>query len=393
MPTATPDRRAQQASRRRHPTARPRPGRGPRRGSAPPLFYALLVVCLVLPAFGLVMVLSASSVVALHTDGSSWVYFQKQAMYAVLGGVALLVGAKVHYQWWRRFVVPLLALTVAMLVAVLVVGRRVNGARAWLAVGPLTVQPSELAKLVLLLYAAHLYDKRSERMNRVGETFAPVVAVLGVICVLVLLQPDFGSMLVLVAVVLAVSFLAGVPLVPFATFALGGAALATGFIMTQRRGRWLAFMDLAKYKGNEGFQVWQSLVGIASGGVTGVGIGASKAKWGYLPEAHTDFIFAIVAEELGLLGVIALCGLFLSFGVFGVQAARRAPDRFGMLVAGGITAWIVTQAVVNIGGVTGIMPLTGLTLPFVSFGGTSLVVTMGAAGLLLNVARQGRWPR
>jgi cell division protein FtsW len=166
---------------------------------------------------------------------------------------------------------------------------------------------------------------------------------------------------------------------------LGGAVFALS--SDYRRARWTAFLDLAGNRDGKGWQVYQALVGIASGGVGGAGIGASKAKWGFLPEAHTDFIFAILAEELGLVGVVAVCGLFLMFGFYGVQVALHCRDRFGAILAAGITAWIILQAVVNIGGVTGMLPLTGLTLPFISAGGSSLLVTMAGAGLLLNIAR------
>jgi cell division protein FtsW len=207
---------------------------------------------------------------------------------------------------------------------------------------------------------------------------------------LTLLQPDLGGAMVLASIVLGVAFVAGTPLLP-----LGATVGAVGFfgltfMLRVRSERWTAFLDLAAHKQDEGFQVWQSLVGIATGGLTGVGLGASKAKWGYLPEAHTDFIFAIIAEELGLAGVAIVLALFLVLVWLGLRVALRARDRFGMLLAGGITAWILAQTVINIGGVVGLLPLTGLTLPFVSFGGSSLLVTMGAAGLLLNIARCGR---
>jgi cell division protein FtsW len=197
---------------------------------------------------------------------------------------------------------------------------------------------------------------------------------------------------VLACIVMAVLFVAGVPLrVMVAVSLLAGAATSlAGMAKSYRRGRLLCFLHPASDPGNACYQLQQSLVGLGSGHVTGVGLGASRAKWGFLPNAHTDFIFAIIAEELGFVGVLAVCGLFVAFGLLGVQVALRAPDRFGMLLAGGITAWVLTQALINIGGVVGMMPLTGLTLPFVSFGGSSLLVMMAAGGLLLNVARSAR---
>jgi cell division protein FtsW len=340
------------------------------------------------------MVLSASSVMAMNRGGSSWVYFRKQLLWAALGTVALLVTARVPYHVWRRFVPLGLVVSFVLLGLVLVpgIGREANGARAWLDIGPFGFQPAELVKLVLLLYTADLLARRADRMNEVRNTLWPVLIVLGAAVGLIMLQPDFGSAIVLGAIVLAVAFIAGSPLVPLAGVA--GAAAAVGAMMMlttpYRRARWTAFLDLAQTRENAGFQVWQSLVGIASGGIAGVGLGAGKAKWGYLPEAHTDFIFAIIAEELGFIGAFGVGALFLALTVIGVRVALRCDDRFGMLLAGGITSWFLVQAFINIGGVTGILPLTGLTLPFVSFGGSSLLVSLAAGGLLLNVARSSR---
>ena len=380
---------ARQASRDRHPTSRPR--KRPQKPPAPPQFFALAFLVALLTLFGLVMVLSASAITAIHAGRSGWTFFMKQTTWATLGALALFVGLRVPLRLVRRLVPLGLLVTFALLVAVLLpgLGSRVNGARAWFVFGPLSLQPAELAKLVLVVYCADLFARRADRMHEVRVTLWPAMLMLGLMAMLVMLQPDLGTVLVLASIVLAVAFIGGSPLIPL-TGTVGAVGLA-GAVFTlsaqYRRDRWLAFLDLAKHKDNQGWQVWQSLVGIASGGVTGVGLGASKAKWDYLPEAHTDFIFAIIAEELGLIGVIVIVLLFVLLGLFGAQVALRAQDRFGMLLAGGITAWLMVQAIINIGGVVGIMPLTGLTLPFLSFGGSSLMVTMTAAGLLLNVAR------
>jgi cell division protein FtsW len=311
-------------------------------------------------------------------------------MWTVLGLVALVIGMKVDHHLWRRLVTPALFVSFALMVAVLVpgIGVKVNGARAWIALGPFSIQPVELLKLALLVYCADLLARRADRMAEVRSTFFPLLTVLAGAAFLTLMQPDLGGLIVVASIVLSVAFIAGTPVIPFASITAAVAAVGAGFVMTHRRDRWLAFTDLARYKESEGWQVWQSLIGIASGGITGAGLGASKAKWGYLPEAHTDFIFAIIGEELGFVGAVVVCLLFFLFAVIGVQVALRAPDRYGMLLAGGITAWVCVQAIINIGGVVGIMPLTGLTLPFVSFGGSSLLVMLAAAGILLNIARQ-----
>jgi cell division protein FtsW len=288
----------------------------------------------------------------------------------------------------------MLAVSAGLLVLVLVpgLGLQVNGARSWIGVGSLTLQPSEIAKLALILFVAELLSRRSSAMADSRLTLRPVLVVAGAIALLVMLQPDLGTTMVLGALVLALLYVGGVPLMKLgATAALGGGvALFLALRKEYRRDRLLAFLDPGADPESIGYQISQSLTGVASGRLTGVGLGASRSKWGFLPNAHTDFIFAIIGEETGLIGALVVVTLFVAFAVLGVRAALHAPDRFGTLVAAGITAWVVSQALVNIGGVVGLLPITGLTLPFVSFGGTSLVVTMAATGILLNIARAGR---
>jgi len=346
----------------------------------------------VLTLLGLVMVLSSSSVMAIHQDSSGWAYFQRQSLWAAIGLVALVVALKVPVTLWRRLVPLALAGSFALMIVTLLAGRSVNGARAWLDVGPFGFQPSELVKFALLLYGADLLARREALMGDSYVTLRPYVMVLLGAAGLAILQRDLGSAIVMAAIVLAVAFIGGAPMIPMLKTGVGLTAAGVVFVVSTpyRRARWTSFLNLTSHKQGSGLQVWQSLIGIASGGVTGAGLGASKAKWGYLPEAHTDFIFAIIAEELGLVGVVVVVSLFLLLGFFGVQVAMHASDRFSMLLAGGVTAWLLVQAFINIAGVVGMMPLTGLTLPFVSFGGTSLLVTMAAAGLLLNVARSAR---
>lgn len=348
----------------------------------------------VLNLVGLVMVLSASSVQSLREFGSTWVYFARQASWMVVASAALVTTAVVDYRRWRRLALPLLVVTVLLLVVVLVpgIGVEVNGARSWFDLGPLRMQPSELAKLALLLFCADLLARRAHRLDDSRLTLRPVLLVGGVAVGLVMLQPDLGSTMVLGAIVVSALFLGGVPLARLSSVlglgSVGFVVLALG--KTYRRDRLLVFLHPTKDPLNTGYQITQSLTGVASGGLFGVGLGASRAKYGFLPNAHTDFIFAIISEELGLAGAVLVVGLFLAFAALGMGAALRAPDRFGMLLAGGITAWVLAQALVNIGGVVGLLPITGLTLPFISFGGSSLVVTMAATGILLNIARQSR---
>jgi cell division protein FtsW len=353
----------------------------------------LASVVAVLFLIGLVMVLSASSVLALREGGSSWLYFRKQVLWVAAGTVALVVAARVDYRALRRLGGPVLLLSVVLLVVVLIPGAGVTagGSTRWLGVGSLRMQPSELAKLGLLLFGADLLARRGSDEETLRRAMRSYLLAFLVVAVLVLRQPDLGTTLVAGCVVLCVLFVAGTPLGSMVGL-IGTAAAGTfvlGMAEPYRRERMLSFIDPWADAGNTGYQVVQSLVGLGTGRFTGVGVGASRAKWGFLPNAHTDFIFSIIGEELGMVGSLLVLGLFMAFTILGIRAALRAPDRFGMLLASGITAWVVGQAVINIGAVLGVLPVSGVPLPFVSFGGTSLVLLMGAVGVLLNVAGQG----
>jgi cell division protein FtsW len=351
-------------------------------------------IVVVLVPIGLVMVLSASSITSFHRGLAPWGYFQRQALWAAIGAVALVIAARTPYHSWRRYARPALYVTFVTMLLPFVpsLGTSVNGARAWVSLGAVSFQPSEFMKPVLLVVCADLLARRAKYMHDPRATLFPCLGYLIVACGLVVAQGDLGSGIVLAVMVLTVLFLAGTPLTPLAATSGALAAGAGLFVLSSayRRRRWTAFLDLAGNREHSGYQVWQSLVGIADGGLTGTGIGAGSAKWGYLPLAHSDFIFTIIAEELGFVGVTAVVGSFALLAFFGTQAALAAPDRLGMLLAGGITAWITVQAIINIGGVTGMLPVTGLTLPLLSFGGSSLLTTMASLGLLLSVARAGR---
>lgn len=356
----------------------------------------VIVVILValLNIIGLAMVLSVSSVTATIEGNDTWYYFVRQSLWIALGTVALVVLRSVDYHIWRRVVPLALVVTFAMLAAVLVpgVGITVNGARRWLGAGPVTVQPTELFKLTMLIYTADLMARRSHLLGDSRKTMVPVLAVFAAGALLIMVQPDLGSVIVAGGITTAVLFAGGVRLAPLAGVAATGFVIASILAVAApyRRARLLAFIDPWESPESIGYQNIQSLVGIAGGGVTGVGIGEGRVKWGYLPEADTDFIFAVVAEEMGLVGSLLVLALFVLIAVMGIRIALRAPDRFGTLVAIGIVVWLVTQAIVNIGAVIGVLPITGIPLPFVSRGGTSLMVGMAAVGLLLQVGRQGR---
>ncbi|MFZ6005974.1 MAG: putative lipid II flippase FtsW [Actinomycetota bacterium] len=357
-------------------------------------FVGLLAIITTLNLLGMVMVLSASSVTALDTYGSTWTVAMRQGGWLLASVALCIVLMRVDYHHWRRMALPALAVSVGLLVLVFVpgLGRNINGSSRWLGYGPFSLQPSELAKLTVLLFAADLLARRAAWVGDVQLTLRPVVAVYAGVALLLMFQPNLGTTLVLGAIVLSVLFVAGTPLVPLVGVGALGVLGATVLALAApyRRARVLAFLDpWADYQ-DSGYQNIQSLVGIASGGISGVGLGQSRAKWGFLPYAHTDFIFAIVAEELGLLGALVVVALFVALCVLGARAALLAPDRFGMLIAAGVTVWFGVQAFVNIGAVIGILPITGVPLPFVSYGGSSLLFSMAGAGLLLNVARQAQ---
>jgi len=357
----------------------------------PASYVVLCATVAVLNIVGLVMILSASSVAALSDYGSSWYFFDRQLMWAVLGLIAFLGASSIDYHRWRRWAPFVLAIAIAGLVVVLVpgVGITVNGSRRWLGAGFLRVQPSEVAKLALLCCGAAVLARRHDKLGDLRE-WMPVLILLGGLGLVVMLEPDLDSAIVLALIGFALLIVAGVRRLHLTSLTAMGVGLVTAlaFAAPYRRARMLAFMHPWKDQANTGYQIAQSLIALGSGGVGGVGLGAGRAKWMFLPNAHTDFIFAVIGEELGLVGCLLVLALFAAFGLVGFRVARHAPDPFGMLMAAGVTAWIVGQAVINLGAVVGLLPVSGITLPFLSAGGSSLVITMMGAGILANVARQ-----
>lgn len=315
-------------------------------------------------------------------------------MWAGLGAVAFVVSSRMDYRWLQKAATPILVVAFGLLVAVLIpgVGRNINGSSRWLGYGGFAIQPSEIAKLAVVIFTADLLTRRHNRMDRADLTVRPVMVVLAGISGLLLLQPKLGTPIVLGAVGLMMLFVAGARLDHLAGWTVVCTLAATFFAYSSpyRRNRMLAFLDPWADPLGNGLHTIQSQVSIASGGLLGSGVGAGNAKWGFLPYAHSDFIFAIVAEEVGLVGSATLILSFVLLGYLGLRTAMKAPDRFGMLLAAGITCWLLTQAFLNIGMAIGVLPITGEPLPFLSAGGSSLCATLGAAGLLTSVARRAR---
>ncbi len=357
-------------------------------------FRVLWVVVVFANLFGLVMILSASSVTSLYSSGSSWSQFLKQSLWFVVACTAMFVMSRYPYRSLTRAVRPLLAIAAGTMLLVLIpgFGVEVNGASRWIGTESLRIQPSEFAKLAVILFAADLLARRATHLRDWRVSIRPVAIVFGGFAVLLMAQPNLGTTIILAAIVLVMLFVAGVPGRPLAVLTGLLVAGATFFAFKDgyRYRRLTAFLDPWADPLNTGLQTIQSQVGFANGGVLGMGLGQGRAKWGFLPEAHTDFIYAIIGEEMGLVGSLVVLALVLSFAFFGVRIALRAQDRFGMLLATGITTWIVVQAIINIGACVGVLPITGVPLPFISAGGSSLIFTMTGVGILLNVARQGR---
>ncbi|MEI7966491.1 MAG: putative lipid II flippase FtsW, partial [Actinomycetota bacterium] len=354
------------------------------------VYYGIVGVITVLVVFGLIMVLSSSSIVSINNGGSAWYMFRKQLAWSVCGFFALLVTYRMPYHIWHTWVKYVLAIGVGlMMLPFSPIGVTINGARAWAEIGPVRFQPSEILKVAVLLYCASVLGRRRKEIENVQRTFMPIVAVWFVSVALCMIQKDFGAAIVFTCVILSTMFVAGTPLRLIGTI---GALTVLGSVVaisasSRMQQRFLSFLDLQGNKGHSAYQVWQSILSISNGGITGVGAGRGTGKWGYVPLAHSDFIFAIVAEEFGLIGSTMVIGLFLALALLGIQVALRARDPFGAVLAGGITTWLCIQATINIGGVIGALPVTGLTLPFISYGRSSLFMVMAASGLLLNVAR------
>lgn len=356
-------------------------------------FYVIMIVISVFVSIGLVMVLSASSITSINRGGSAWTMFFRQLMWAMVGTAAAIATYRMPYPIWRRITLPTLIAAFGLnLLPFTPLGVTINGANAWVSMGPVSFQPSEFMKFALVVYSTNLLGRRQREITNARRTFLPVAAVWGASAALCMAQQDLGGAIVMSAIAVTVLFMAGAPLrwisLASLTTLVGGITLI--FMSASRRNRWLAFFNLEANKEHTGYQVYQSLLSIANGGIAGVGPGEGTSKWGYVPLAHSDFIFTVIAEEFGLLGSSIIILGFLVLALCGFQVALRARDRFGALLAAGITSWFVLQACINIGGVVGVMPVTGLTLPLISYGGSSLLITLAAAGLLLNVARNMR---
>lgn len=355
----------------------------------PDVFIVAAVVLLL--TLGVVIVMSAASVTDLLQYDDPYYHVKRQLVWAVIGIVVMLVLARIDYRFLRLLTLPALSAAFLLLVLVLFVGSEAGGARRWIGFGFFNIQPSEVTKLALIMYAsAYVAQKRAE-LQRFFTGLLPPLVVTGAACLLILLEPDFGTAAMIALTVVIILYAGGAAAGQLAAVGLAAVPLVVYLIVSEpyRLRRIFAFLDPWADRMDSGWNVVQSLLAIGSGGLFGLGLGEGRQKYLYVPEQHTDFIFAILGEELGFVGTTTVLLLFALLGWRGLRAAMRAPDMYGSMLAVGITSMIVLQAFLNIGVVTGSLPTTGITLPFISVGGSSLLVTMAGIGVLLNISSQG----
>jgi cell division protein FtsW len=354
--------------------------------------HMLFIVTLALVAVGIIMVFSASGVLAQERYNDQNFFLKRHVVYALMGLAGMLLVMNLDYNVWYAARWPLMIAAFTLLFTVLLIGRAVGGAVRWIDLGFFTVQPSEMAKFAVLVYLASLLKRKHAKIDSLKWVFMPALVVVGATAVLVLLGHDLGTPAVMLMTFLALLFIAGAR----TKHILGCAGLCTASFVAmvavneERCRRIIAFLDPWAHAQDEGFQLVQSFIGFGVGGVLGEGLGEGRQKLFYLPAAHTDFIYSVIGEELGLIGTCGIVALYVLFLCLGLRVALRAKDSFGSFLAAGITLMISFQALLNIAVVTGLAPTKGLTLPFISYGGNSLIISMISAGVLINIARHQR---
>ncbi len=356
----------------------------------PPDFILFLAVMMLL-SLGVVMVFSASGYSTLVYYGDSFYFFKRQLLWSAIGLAALFVMMNYDYRQLKGWAGPLLVLAFILLLLVFIpgIGYSSHGAQRWIKAGPVTFAPAETVKLCLIIFTAYGLSRNREKITNFSRGVLPYLLVMALAAGLVLLQPDLGTAISLAGIIFVMIFAAGARLAHLGALSVAGLAAVGAAIVVEpyRMQRFLAFLDPWADPQGDGFHIIQALYALGSGRLFGLGLGQSRQKFLYLPEQHTDFIFAIIGEELGFLGASLVIFLFLLFIWRGLKIAITSPDPFASLLAAGITAWVGVQVVINIGVVTGSLPVTGITLPFISFGGTSLIFLLAGVGILLNISR------
>ncbi len=364
--------------------------------ASPEYDHLLMISTLLLLGLGLVMVFSSSGVLATDKYHDPAFFLKKQLFYAVLGIGLMLFIRRIPYQTYNRLVYIILLISLFLLIVVLIpgIGVRIRSASRWIKLGPLVIQPSEFAKLAIIIFMAYSMARKQEKIRFFSIGFLPHIVVAGIFILLIEKEPDFGTAMALAGITFLMLFVGGTRLTHILLAVLSASPLVIYVILKNkmRLERVVTFIDPWKYAQESGYQLIHSLYAIGSGGFWGLGIGKSREKLFYLPDSHTDFIFAILSEELGFLGVITVISLFAIVIIRGLIISLRAQDNFGAYLAVGLTALIGLQAAINIAVVSGLMPTKGLSLPFLSYGGSSLLVNMIAIGILLNISSNSRQP-
>jgi len=353
---------------------------------------SLFVVILILLGIGLLMIASAGVLYGRTRFGDAYYFFKEQLFGLGIGIFALYIFSLIDYRVWKRFVTPIFLLALGLLVLVLIpgFGTSVYGATRWLQFGPISFQPSEVMKLAMIFYlSAWLAQKTEKKTADLFEGFIPFLTILSLVGFLIIKQPDTGTLGLIFFISLAIFFASGANMKHiFALFSFGFFSLVVLVLMAPyRMQRFLVFLNPEHDSQGSGYQITQALVAVGSGGIFGAGLGQSRQKFNYLPEPVTDSIFAVLAEEFGLIGTVVVIGLFMFIAWRGMKIALSAPDEFGRLLAVGIVTWIVLQAFINMSAISGLIPLTGIPLPFISYGGTSLAVLLASIGILLNISK------
>ncbi|MDD2850718.1 MAG: putative lipid II flippase FtsW [Desulfuromonadaceae bacterium] len=350
----------------------------------------IMLMAIALTCFGVVMVYSASSVMAAKRFHDGFFFLKRQGLFALIGLGLMLATMRINYQFWRKLAAPILLGCIVLLVLVLIpgIGGSAGGASRWIRFPGFNLQPAEIAKIALIMYMAYSLDRKQDKIKQLGAGFVSYMLILVVMLGLLLKQPDMGSALTLAAVAIVMLFSAGTRLVYIISIFLMSLPFIYFLIMNvaYRKRRILAFLDPWQDPQNSGFQIIQSWLAFGTGGLFGQGLGEGKQKLFYLPEAHTDFILSVIGEELGFLGVIVIIGMFFLLVQRALRIAVAAPDAFGRFLALGIAILFGIEATVNMGVVTGLLPTKGLALPFISYGGSSLVISLFAVGILLNIS-------
>ncbi len=360
-----------------------------------PFDIVLLAVIVGLTLFGLMMVASASSVIAERFSQDPFYFLKHQLLYGgSVGLIALLAGMYIPYRSWRPMALPVLLASLILLVLVFIPQLQVasGGAARWIGIGPITIQPTELTKLAFIIYLAALLETRSAHIRNFKEGVMPFLIIMGIISILIIMQPDLGTLISILAIGSAMIYAGGIRLRHLSLLGLSGLVILGILVKTAsyRLNRIMVYLHPELDPQGIGYQINQALLAAGSGGIWGLGFGRSRQKYQYLPEPAGDSIYAVIAEELGFIRSTLVIFVFAILAWRGFSIARKTPDIFGRLLAVGITSWIIVQAFINIGSILGVTPMTGIPLPFISYGGSALATTLFAAGMLLNISRYAK---